>query len=46
MSEGATNRAAKNFENHIQHNPYPGRGLVIGRSNVWDAWLMMYWMMG
>lgn len=46
MSEGATNRAAKNFENHIQHNPYPGRGLVIGRSTVKDAWLMIYWIMG
>ena len=37
--------AAANFE-LLKHNPYPGRGLMIGRSSVDDAWLMMYWIMG
>lgn len=38
--------AAQNFETHLQHNPYPGRGLIIGRSSVEDAWLIIYWIMG
>lgn len=38
--------AAQNFEAHLQHNPYPGRGLVVGRSSVEDAWLIVYWIMG
>ena len=35
-----------NFERHIHRNSYPGRGLVIGRSSVEDAWLQIYWIMG
>ncbi len=38
--------AMKNFDVHLRHNPYPGRGLVIGRSSRPDAWLMVYWIMG
>ncbi len=38
--------AAKNFEQHLRQNAYPGRGLVIGRSSQEDAWLMIYWIMG
>ncbi len=38
--------AAKNFETHLQSNPYPGRGLILGRSSVEDAWLIVYWIMG
>lgn len=38
--------ATKNFEAHLQHNPYPGRGLVVGRSSIEDAWLIVYWIMG
>ena len=30
----------------LRRNPYPGRGLVIGRSSVEDAWLLIYWIMG
>jgi len=30
----------------LRKNPYPGRGLVIGRSSVEDAWLIIYWIMG
>jgi len=42
----AHSKAIRNFEAHIQHNPYPGRGLVVGRSSVEDAWLIIYWIMG
>ena len=38
--------AVKNFEQHIRENPYPGRGLIVGRSAQEDAWLMLYWIMG
>jgi IMP cyclohydrolase len=38
--------ASTNFDVHLRHNPYPGRGLVIGRSSSSDAWLMLYWIMG
>ncbi len=37
--------AQSNFENHLTRNPYPGRGLVIGRSGE-DTWLILYWIMG
>jgi hypothetical protein len=37
--------AAANIE-LLRKNPYPGRGLVIGRSSVEDAWLLIYWIMG
>ena len=30
----------------LSHNSYPGRGLMIGRSTVEDAWLILYWIMG
>lgn len=42
----ATTIATANFNAHLRHNPYPGRGLVIGRSSSSDAWLMIYWIMG
>jgi hypothetical protein len=38
--------ANENFEKHIRDNAYPGRGLVVGRSSVGDAWLQIYWIMG
>ena len=38
--------ARKNLDRHLRTNPYPGRGLVVGRSSVEDAWLMIYWIMG
>lgn len=37
--------AQANFESHIRDNPYPGRGLVVGRG-VDGAWLQVYWIMG
>jgi hypothetical protein len=38
--------AEQNFERHLRHNSYPGRGLVVGRSSESDAWLLVYWLMG
>jgi len=38
--------SVRNLEVHLQHNPYPGRGLVVGRSSTGDAWLIIYWIMG
>jgi IMP cyclohydrolase len=38
--------AEQNFERHIRRSRYPGRGLVVGRSSVEDAWLTVYWIMG
>lgn len=37
--------AATNFERHLVQNPYPGRGLVIGKADE-NTWLMIYWIMG
>ncbi|MCP4039992.1 MAG: inosine monophosphate cyclohydrolase, partial [bacterium] len=38
--------AKTNFESHIDRNPYPGRGLVVGRSSDDQAWLFIYFIMG
>jgi hypothetical protein len=39
-------KAAKaNFERYLRQNPYPGRGLVIGRASE-DNWVILYWIMG
>jgi IMP cyclohydrolase len=38
-------RAEANFRNHLTENPYPGRGLVIGKPAE-DAWVIVYWIMG
>ena len=38
--------AARNFTSHLRDNPYPGRGLVIGRSSLDPGWVMLYWIMG
>lgn len=34
------------FERHLGQNPYPGRGLVVGRASDDDAWLFVYFIMG
>lgn len=39
------NRAAATFQTHIAQNPYPGRGLVVGRCESGD-FLILYWIMG
>jgi hypothetical protein len=41
-----TEQAQRNFEKHIVHNRYPGRGLVIGLASGGDTWLQVYWIMG
>ncbi|RPI77967.1 MAG: inosine monophosphate cyclohydrolase [Desulfobacteraceae bacterium] len=38
-------KAEMNFEQHLRQNPYPGRGLVMGRASNND-WLILYWIMG
>ena len=38
-------QAGMNFEKHLQQNPYPGRGLVVGRATE-DIWVIVYWIMG
>src|SRR5215813_12387330 len=42
----AAHLAARNFTSHLRDNPYPGRGLVIGRSSSAPGWIMLYWIMG
>jgi len=39
------NIVTQNLE-RLRHNPYPGRGLIIGRAEQDNAWLMLYWIMG
>src|SRR5512145_2966446 len=42
----AAHIATRNFDTHLRQNPYPGRGLVVGRSAVDHGWVMLYWIMG
>lgn len=41
-----TEIASSNFHQHLHENPYPGRGLVIGKSDYNHNWLLIYWIMG
>ena len=45
MSEHLQAQARRNFDAHLAANPYPGRGLVIGRLANGD-WAQLYWIMG
>ena len=38
--------AERALRERIEANPYPGRGLVVGRAESGDAWLQLYWIMG
>lgn len=38
--------ATATFNRHIGSNPYPGRGLVIGKAASGAAWLQVYFIMG
>ena len=38
--------AEVNLQRHLRENPYPGRGLIVGRSADGAAWLQVYWIMG
>ena len=37
--------AAANLQERLAENPYPGRGIVLGRSPEGD-WVQVYWIMG
>jgi hypothetical protein len=37
--------AKRRFAEHLEQNPYPGRGLVVGRATSGE-WLQVYWIMG
>lgn len=37
--------AQSNFEQRLVNNLYPGRGLVLGKTDE-NTWLMIYWIMG
>ena len=39
-------RAESAFSRQLVQNAYPGRGLVLGRSEDGEAWLQLYWIMG
>jgi IMP cyclohydrolase len=39
-------KASFNFDQHLKNNPYPGRGLVIGKSDIGQNWVIIYWIMG
>ena len=39
-------QATHNFTSHIENNAYPGRGLIVGRSEADDAWIKVYFIMG
>ena len=41
-----TEIASSNFKRHLRENPYPGRGLVAGKSSKEHNWIIIYWIMG
>ncbi len=45
MSRDLGAEAKSAFLRRLEQNPYPGRGLVIGRASD-GAWLQVYWIMG
>jgi IMP cyclohydrolase len=38
--------AHSNFNTYIKSQSYPGRGLIVGRSEDAASWLILYWLMG
>ncbi len=40
-----TEQATANLRERLQQNPYPGRGIVIGRDPA-GGWVQVYWIMG
>ena len=40
-----TDHALANFDSHLQQNPYPGRGIVVGKIKG-EEWIQIYWIMG
>jgi hypothetical protein len=45
VSGNLAEAAAEGFATRVADNPYPGRGLVLGRADD-GAWLQIYWIMG
>ena len=41
----SSQKAETNFDNHLRQNSYPGRGLVIGKTES-GGWAQIYWIMG
>jgi IMP cyclohydrolase len=41
-----TKIASLNFNQHLINNPSPGRGLIIGKSDDNQNWVLIYWIMG
>jgi IMP cyclohydrolase len=39
-------QAFEKLRSHIGNNPYPGRGLVIGKAHGRDSWQQVYFIMG
>jgi IMP cyclohydrolase len=39
-------QAERVFAAHLKDNPYPGRGLAVGRSQRGDGWIIVYFIMG
>ncbi len=42
----AYHQADQTFDTHIKSNPYPGRGLVVGRRDDGEGWHLVYFIMG
>jgi hypothetical protein len=42
----AASIAKETFDRHLASNPYPGRGLVVGRRETGSGWLLVYFIMG
>jgi len=42
----ARQAARTTFERHLVENAYPGRGLVVGRREDHEGWLLVYFIMG
>ncbi len=42
----STETANRTLETHIGSNPYPGRGLVLGRTQNGSSWQQVYFIMG
>ncbi len=38
-------KALNNIENSLKGNPYPGRGIIIGKNSIGE-WIQVYWIMG
>lgn len=45
VADALAELAGRNLDERIAGNPYPGRGIVVGRLAGGD-WLMLYWIMG